>query len=269
MKIFIVGLGLMGSAYALKLSQKGHHVNGIDINENHVAFNAENNWINQAADTTLETADLVILAMPVEACLTFTKDHLSTLNQVPCVTDIAGIKQPLVDEMQVLLGDRYISHHPMTGKESAGPMGAIDVVFEHKNVIVIDHQATQKATDIFEKMLADLAVSSPVFMDAKSHDQAIAMTSHLPHVVAACLMHQPGLENVKKAAGNSFFETTRFAAMNTDLWSELFMANQGALISTLESFIDNLEAFKRRLNSKEDTRRYLRDAFNRYLDLKG
>lgn len=269
MNIFIVGLGLMGGAYALRLSHQGHHVSGFDLNLENRDFNLKEKMIKSDDLADLKKADVVILALPQKACLTFTKEYLSTLKDIPLVTDIAGVKLPLVSEMNNLLPDNYISHHPMTGKESTGPFESSLVKFKDKNVIIIDHQASMKTETLLRELLRNLDFKKPTLMSAKCHDDAIAVTSHLPHVVAACMMHQPDLEAFKGAAGNSFFETTRFAAMNTDLWSDLLNSNQGALFATLESFISALQTFKKQLDSKEDLKHYLTASFERYKKLKG
>ena len=269
MNIFIVGLGLMGSAYALRLSNKGHDVNGFDVNPENRTFNLKEKRIKSDQLELLKIADVVILALPQTACLAFTKDHLDTLKEIPLVTDIAGVKVPLVSALTALLKEHYISHHPMTGKESSGPIESSDIEFKGKNVIIIEHQADLETETLLRRLLFDLELAEPSLMSAKCHDEAIAFTSHLPHVLAACMMHQPGLEDFKKAAGNSFFETTRFAAMNTDLWTDLLTANQGALFSTLESYITALSEFKKQLDSKEDLKHYLTSSFERYKKLKG
>lgn len=269
MNIFMVGLGLMGGAYALRLSQHGHHVSGWDINSENRDYNLKEKRIKSDDLADLKNADVVILALPQKACLTFTKEHLTTLKKIPLVTDIAGVKLPLVNEMKDLLPDNYISHHPMTGKESTGPFESSLVKFNDKNVIIIEHQAPIKTEALLRGLLKDLDFKEPTLMSAKCHDDAIAVTSHLPHVVAACMMHHPDLEAFKGAAGNSFFETTRFAAMNTDLWSDLLSSNQGALFATLESFISALQTFKKQLDSKEDLKHYLTASFERYKKLKG
>lgn len=269
MNIFMVGLGLMGGAYALRLSQQGHHVSGWDINPENRDYNLKEKMIKSDDLAHLKNADAVILALPQKACLAFTKEHLTPLKETPLVTDIAGVKFPLVNEMKALLPDNYISHHPMTGKESTGPFESSLVKFNDKNVIIIDHQAPIKTEALLRGLLKDLDFKEPTLMSVKCHDDAIAVTSHLPHVVAACMMHHPDLEAFKGAAGNSFFETTRFAAMNTDLWSDLLNSNQGALFATLESFISALQTFKKQLDSKEDLKHYLKASFERYKKLKG
>jgi len=269
MKIFIVGLGLMGGAYALKLTQKGHTVSGYDTHLENWTFNLKEKRIDTQSLQTLNESDVVILALPFHACLTFVKAHVEALKKVTLVTDIAGIKWPLVKEITQLLPDNYISHHPMTGKESTGPEDSSLIEFAGKNVIIIHHQAHPQAEALLNKILEDLRFAHPTIMSAKDHDDAIAFTSHLPHVLAACLIHQSRLEDFKKAAGNSFFEMTRFAGMNTDLWSDLLTANKGSLYATLESFIDTLQTFKNHLNSQEDLKEFLKTSLDRYQKIKG
>ena len=267
MKIFIVGLGCMGAAYALKLTQKGHQVTGMDLNPEHHRFAYEKGLINNSSDASFEGFDVVICALPIQATLDFLKTHESALSKIPLVTDVSGLKRPLFERPIGI--SHFISHHPMTGKETSGPAAYDQVDFHQKNVVCIHHSAGENAENLLMSLLTDLGFNPPVWMNAQDHDQAITFTSHLPHVLAALYMHHPQLETFKGAAGNSFHETTRFAAMNPDLWTELFTSNQGNLLETIGDFIALMKDFEKHLRSERDLKAYLIQAATRLKLFKG
>jgi prephenate dehydrogenase len=249
MKIFIAGLGLMGSAYGEKLNKKGHIIFGMDQHplSNKTSF-LEKNGIDY-----LKECDVLIMALPPQAMIQFIEDNLNQLSSLKLITDLSGLKVPLIDNIGSLLPnpDRYISHHPMTGYHTSGPHDAHQVIFMDKKVIIIEPAANKQALDILTTLLKELSFAPPIFMTAEDHDKAITYTSHLPHLLASALMLHTPSSMIEQTAGPSFIQLSRFALMAPSLWSELFFLNRENLNSAIEQIVLNLQSFQQALNNPE------------------
>jgi prephenate dehydrogenase len=246
MKIFIAGLGLMGSAYGQKLKENGHTVFGYDRNP----LSNNDSALKHTGIHDLLQCDVLILALPPQATIEFIQDNLNQLSSLKLITDISGIKSTFIDNIRSLLPypDRYISHHPMTGYHTSGPQDAHQVSFIDKKVIIIEPIASKQAQAILITLLKELSFAPPMYLTAEVHDQAITYTSHIPHLLASALMHHTSSMMIEKTAGPSFNQLSRFALMAPSLWSELFFLNKENLHSAIEQIILSLQSFQQALN---------------------
>jgi prephenate dehydrogenase len=141
MKIFIVGLGLMGASYAQKLHQIGHEVFGYDINKDVMSKALEEGFISFESDLSkLMTVDVIILALYPNDNIDFIKAHQHLFNSGAFLTDISGIKRISVSLIESILREdiRYISHHPMAGRAKKGFDGKDPDMFLNNQAIIIE-----------------------------------------------------------------------------------------------------------------------------------
>lgn len=257
MTIFIAGLGLMGTAYAKQLSRAGHTVYGWDENSFHLR--QASGFLSGQGLTHLAACDVCIIALPPNATGPFVKKHGADLDHCALMTDLSSVKKAITDAVESYLKtpNTYISHHPMTGFKTAGPKDFDRVQFEGKEVIVIEKPFDLKAKAILFELLRDLKFNPPTVLSALAHDQWVAYTSHLPHVLSAALMHHDRAAEAHSYAGNAFQTMTQYAPLNQALWEAIFQLNQEAIQDEIDGFIQTLEAFKEALNDPYKLRAWM------------
>lgn len=269
MKIFIVGLGLIGASYAEGLHQKGHKIYAYNRNHDHVLTGIRQGFIE--SDNSLKrltSCDLVILALYPEHNVAFVKENLSLFKKGQTVTDVSGTKTKMMNDIENLLpnGVSYTSHHPMAGKETSGFESRDLTMFRKANFIIVKGlRSTEKDEKLLIEVANALRFGKITVTDAKAHDELIAFTSQLTHVLAVSLVHSDHLTLTKDATGDSYRDLTRIAKINEIMWSELFLENKEALLRKITDFEVELSKIKKLIDEdqKEDLQVYLKTAKER------
>ena len=247
MRIFIVGLGLIGASYAEKLTEKGHHIFGYDQDPITLQKAVDSKIIDSTSNLSIiGDVDMVIIALYPKETVAFIKKYKNIFHPNQTITDVCGVKQQLLNEIHTLLPKptSYTSHHPMAGREVSGFDAKNKDLFKGANFLMITSPvANALGFKRLEEIANDLEFGNITKITAKEHDDFIAYTSQLTHVLATALV-QSGNPNAKAATGDSFKDLTRIANINATLWSELFLENTSALLKSLETFINELKLFK-------------------------
>ena len=236
-RVAVLGAGLIGTSVALSLSEVGWETVGWDPGPGVVAALKELGSFDSLAVTPAEAvagADLVVLAGPPSSV----PPLLGELETNALVTDVAGVKAGIAQSGQRL--DHFVSSHPMAGREVSGPEAASPSLFRGAVWILITDGAAADDLDRLEAIVTSVG-SNPMRMTAAEHDDAVAVVSHLPQVLAAALVgeaaeHPAGLG----LASGSFRDLTRVAASNPELWTELLVGNGGPLSDVLEAYAGRL-----------------------------
>jgi prephenate dehydrogenase len=266
MKIYIVGLGLIGASYAEGLHKNGHVVYGYDQKiENikqaiEIGFIEKENHIEQ-----ITKVDLIILALYPKDNVTFIKNHVNLLRPGQMVTDVSGTKAWMMNEIEQILPEKisYTSHHPMAGKETNGFESRDYRMFRQANfLIVTGKRSVKKDQDILRLIANNLKFGKITVVDAKTHDELIAFTSQLTHVLAISLVQSDHLDETKHATGDSYRDLTRIAKINETMWTELFLENKDALLLKINDFMKELKHVKELLlvEDTESLTSYLKEA---------
>ena len=236
-RVAVLGTGLIGTSVALGLSDAGWATVGWDPEPSVLAAIEELGSFDEvAADVTTAVADatLVVLAGPPSSV----PGLLEGLDTDALVTDVAGVKAGIVAAGQAL--PHFVSGHPMAGREVSGPEAASPSLFRGAAWVVITDGAAAEDLARLESVVAALG-ANPIRMSAAEHDDAVAVVSHLPQVLAAALVgeateHPAGLD----LASGSFRDLTRVAASDPGLWSELLVRNGGPLAEVIEAYAGRL-----------------------------
>lgn len=254
MKVFIVGLGLMGASYAQKLTQMGYDVFGID-KDDLTNSKALNEGVIKGSDLNdLKTADVVILAMYPHQIIEFVAANLNYFDK-QLITDISGTKTNMLKQLLSILPKsiNYVSHHPMAGREKSGYDHKDPTMFKNANFLIIDSKhAKQEHIETVQKIGKDLGFKRQVILSETAHDDLIAHTSQLTHLLAVGLMLMNDSDLTKDATGDSFRDLTRIANINEVMWTELFLENKHALIHKIEQFVDVLNDLKKDIMDSDD-----------------
>lgn len=252
-QVSIIGIGLIGGSFALDLK---HHIpevciTGIDQNETHLTEALSLGIVDQIGGlNTLETADLVVLAIPVNAALEVLPQVLDLISDQTVVIDMGSTKEAICKAVSTHpRRPQFLATHPIAGTEFSGPTAAVQGLFEHKTNIICEVEKTlptlgEAVLSLFKTMGMHLR-----FMAANDHDKHIAYVSHLSHISSFMLgktviEKEKNERNIFDMAGSGFESTVRLAKSSPEMWTPIFEQNKTNVIETLTEYIQNLNQFK-------------------------
>ena len=251
--IYIIGVGLIGGSFALDIKKTNPKATlfGIDKNETHLDEAFQLNIIDSKATLNdLTNADLVILAIPVDATLKVLPIILDTISDKAIVFDAGSTKEDICLAVKNHPKRRnYLAAHPIAGTEYSGPSAAIHGLYKDKTNIICEVEET--AFKLQEKVLqlfSDLGMRIR-YMNPKAHDKHIAYMSHLSHI-SSFMLGKTVIEKEKNErdifdmAGSGFESTVRLAKSSPAMWTPIFEQNKTNVIETLDEYISNLKHFK-------------------------
>lgn len=253
MKVYIIGLGLIGGSMALDIQKMYPEVKiyGVDTNENHLeeAFNL--GLIHQKVMLSeISEADLIILAVPVDVAVVLLPEILNTVSEKTLVMDVGSTKKPICEAVENhSKRGNFLATHPIAGTEFSGPTAAVENLFDSKTIIVCEIEKTaykkqQFAFDFFRNLNMRIR-----YMEPKSHDKHIAYVSHLSHI-SSFMLGKTVIEKEKDEkdifdmAGSGFESTVRLAKSSPSMWTPIFKQNKKQIIKSLDEYISNLSIFK-------------------------
>ena len=260
MKIYVIGIGLIGGSMALdiKTLHPEAKIYGIDNNETHLAEAIALGVVDTGATfDDLVDADFVIVSVPVDVALIVLPKVLDVIGDQTIVFEVGSTKMPICEAVANHPKRRnYIATHPIAGTEFSGPSAAIKGLFQGKTNIICEVEKTtfklqEKALDLFKELGMRIR-----YMDPKSHDKHIAYVSHLSHISSFMLgktvidkeKHE---QDIFDMAGSGFESTVRLAKSSPAMWTPIFKQNRKQVVKTLDEYISNLSKFKELLE-KED-----------------
>ena len=257
--VAILGVGLIGGSIGLALRQRNLARTVVGIGRSPASLRVARR-VGAVSTTTTDLergvaeADLVVICTPVEMIVEQVHQVAKACRRETLITDVGSTKAEIITSLEGTLPEnvRFIGSHPLAGGERAGPGEARVDLLEGRTVIITPTK-TSPAVDCRE--LADfwMALGANVIsMTPAKHDQAVAEISHLPHLVASALAAATP-EKSLSLASSGFEDTTRVAAGDADLWTQIFMSNQAPVLNALERLETSLSRFRKAIESR-DTR---------------
>lgn len=252
-KIGIVGLGLIGGSLAKAL----HHRLGIaEI----VAFNPSENELKSAfqegvissysteINSQFADCDIIFICIPISLIPTYAKKLLPYLKKGAILSDVGSVKGVLHDKLKDLPSDIfYIGGHPMTGSEKSCYHASKDYLFENAYYVYSPSTFVPKdKVETFRQLILGIG-AIPIYIPPAQHDHAVAVISHAPHVLAACLVtlcsRLDGPEQyMHHLAAGGFKDITRIASSSPDMWTSICQENQSEILSILDALQCELRA---------------------------
>lgn len=251
-RFVIVGLGLLGGAYARALRLAGfQNVAAIDLDQSALDYALQAEYITEGRSSGFEAllgqADVLVLSLYPTAIIQWVEKYGRFLTAGCICTDVSGVKDGLVQQVQQELPERveFIACHPMAGKELSGVRNAHLVDFSPANFLITPTERNTQAGVEFAKQLAGVLGFAHVrVLSPEEHDRMIGYVSQLTHAIAVSLMCAPGAEQFADYTGDSFRDLTRIARINASMWAELFLWNRENLIEEIDGFAARLETMK-------------------------
>lgn len=281
-RMAVIGCGLIGSSVIRAAREAGAvgHVLVADASEAHRARILELGYADEVTGDiaqAVKDADLVVLAVPVLAMGQAAAAAASALKPGATVTDVGSVKGSVAEAMAKALPEDVfiIPGHPIAGTEHSGPDAGLAELFQNRWVILTpqprDDEAYVEATGRLAEFWRALGANVEQ-MDASHHDLVLAVTSHLPHLIAynivgtAADMEEVTQAEVMKYSAGGFRDFTRIAASDPTMWRDVFVANKDAVLEILGRFTEDLQALSRAIRWGEADKLY--DLFSRTREIR-
>jgi cyclohexadieny/prephenate dehydrogenase len=257
-KVALIGVGLIGSSMARVMQLKG--LAGEIVGCARSQANRDKALelglcaaMYEDPAAAVAGADLVVLCTPVGAYAAVAEAMVPGLRDGAIVTDVGSVKQAPIRDLLPLLpeGVHLVPGHPVAGTEHSGPEAGFAELFEGRFCILTPTPGTDAAA--VDKVIAlwQASGSTVEVMDAGHHDKVLAITSHLPHLIAYTIVHTAtGLEASERAevvrySAGGFRDFTRIAASDPVMWRDVFLNNREAVLEMLQRFSEDLTALQR------------------------
>ena len=259
MKFFLIGTGLIGGSMSRDLRNilDNTQIHGIDKNEISVKH-AKSVGVIDNIDSleNLNSADRVILSVPVSESLKILPFVLDNLNNDALVWDVGSTKFSLCKSVENhSKRDQFLATHPIAGNEFSGPEASIENLFNGKIQILCETNKTrpdllQWAESIFNSMGMKIR-----YMNPDEHDKKMAIVSHLSHISSFMLGKtvmdsEKDDQNILDLAGSGFESTVRFAKSSPEMWSSIFKDNMENILEILNTYIQNLKQFQLKIENE-------------------
>jgi cyclohexadieny/prephenate dehydrogenase len=256
-RVAIVGMGLIGSslARAIRSHMPTVHIAASDADAAVRARVAELGLADDVADNAgaaVVDADLVILCVPVGAMAAVAAEIAPELAPDSVVSDVGSVKESVLNVLGAALpGVHVIPAHPVAGTEKSGPDAGFGSLFQGRWCIITpppraDQVMVERLSEFWRRLGARVDV-----MEAAHHDRVLAVTSHLPHLIAYSIvgtasdLEQVTRSEVIKYSAGGFRDFTRIAASDPVMWRDVFLNNREAVLELLGRFTEDLVALQR------------------------
>ena len=264
-KLVIIGVGLIGGSFALALRNAGlvKHIVGVGRSLQNMQCAVERGVIDEIATdmaSALHNTDLVFLAMPVGQTADTMAQIAPHLHANTIITDAGSTKQDVIaaarHHLPLQNRHHFVPGHPIAGTEQSGAQAAQADLYHNKHVILTPSPETSADTveQVSQLWLACGAQVS--IMPAAEHDQVLAATSHLPHILAFTMMNYLNHstnhpENMLRFAGSGLRDFTRIAGSSPEMWRDICLANREALLRQIDGYQNELLALQEMLKNNE------------------
>ena len=273
-KVAIIGIGLIGSsiARAARKHELARHIAIADASDEARKTAAElklGESYHAAPGDAVRDADLTLVCVPIGAYAEVGQAIAPQLKSGAILSDVGSVKQAVLRDLGPLVPDHvhFIPGHPIAGTEHSGPAAGFAELFDGRWTILTplpgwDEAAADKLAQFWTRMGATVETMEPMH-----HDQVLAITSHLPHLIAYTIVGTAtGLEEhtqreVIKFSASGFRDFTRIAASNPIMWRDIFLNNREAVLEMLGRFSEDLTALQRAIRWGEGEK--LEDWFTR------
>lgn len=258
-KVLVVGLGLIGGSILKGLQKQFETIYGLDKDEQVMKTCYENGLIQneEFSVSLLAESDIVFVCLYPEAAIEFIRTEQSHFKPGAIITDVVGLKVAIMEEIRNFIREdiHFIGGHPMAGREGKGFEVSSEEIFKNANyLLVVEENIPYGCVETLKDIIKKLGCKCIEVMDAKSHDDIIAYTSHMPHILSTVFMTCDRFDNTRNCVAGSFKDITRVSDINAELWSELILDNKEPVLTEIKRFkkaLEDIEQFIETEDSKK------------------
>src|SRR5262245_23686989 len=273
-RVALIGIGLIGSSLSHAIRKHGlaGHIAGHAQSQRARDKAVELKLVNSIHDTAaaaVKDADLVIICTPISTYATIGAAIGAHLKSGAILTDVGSVKQAVIRDLGPHLPDHahFVPGHPIAGTEHSGPESGFAELFQGRWTILTPPAGTDEGAVARLAELWRRCGSQVEIMEPGHHDQFLAITSHLPHLIAYCIVgtvtgvEEATQKEVVKFSASGFRDFTRIAASDPIMWRDIFLNNREAVIEMLGRFTEDLAALQRNIRWGEGDK--LQELFTR------
>jgi prephenate dehydrogenase len=249
MTVGIVGLGLIGGSFAKAYTQAGHTVFAGDRDENVLGIAKIGGFIaGELTGENLAACELLLIALYPQAAIAWLREHAGQIGKNTLVMDTCGTKRQVCETCFTLAeeyGFTFVGGHPMAGTQFSGFKHSRATLFKGASMIIVPPRCDDMAFFArIKELLAPCGFGRVTVTDGARHDEMIAFTSQMAHVVSNAYIKSPTARAHKGFSAGSYKDLTRVAWLNEQMWTELFLENRDNLIRELDGFLDSVRAYR-------------------------
>ena len=261
-KVAIIGVGLLGGSLARDLRKHGlaKTIVGVCRSEQTAGLVLSGQVVDEVLPLrqAIHNADLIVLATPMQAMMPLLKLMDDFISPHAILTDVGSVKTDLYAELRRTkpeLLSQFVLAHPIAGGENSGVESSVAGLFVNRHVIITEtEEVTGSAFEAVAAMWKQCG-ATVINMSLQEHDATFAKTSHLPHVVAFSLVNyirsQPHKEQLFDLAAAGFYDFTRIASSNAEMWRDICITNRIEVLNALDGFISQLDAIRENISMSD------------------
>ena len=257
MNVGILGLGLIGGSLARAYARNGHAVYAADLDESILEFAQLAGIVCGKLDkNTIPTCDLILPAIYAGGSAAWLEENAQYICSDALVIDCCGIKHQICEcgfRLAKEYGFTFIGGHPMAGSHFSGFKYSRSNLFQGAPMVLVppvfdDPMLLERA----KEALKPCNFGSFSVTTAQTHDETIAFTSQMPHIVSNAYIKSPTAQSHKGFSAGSYKDLTRVAWLNPPMWAELFLSNKENILKELDYYISSLTEYKNAIETNDE-----------------
>ena len=252
-QVAIIGVGLIGGSLGLSIKKKrlADNVIGVSRHKKTLFLAKKSRAIDEGAQEikVIKDADLVIFATPVNTILKLAPLVAKIIKPGCIVTDVGSTKKEIVVKLDKIF-KQFVGSHPLAGSEKRGILYAHADIFKDSLCLLTPSKKTNLAALAKIKKLWSRLGAKTVILSPENHDQVLSFTSHLPHILAFALLDIVPARYLGFAS-SGLKDTTRIAASDSQLWTDIILTNAKNIIQAIDLFEGNLEKMKKAIRRQD------------------
>ena len=256
MIVGVLGLGLIGGSLARAYSKAGHTVFASEKDDSMLSFAQLAGVVNAPlTKDNLSSCELILLAIYPDGSAGWLEENAHLVNPHALVLDCCGIKRDICQRCFPLAkqyGFTFVGGHPMAGSHYSGFKYSRSNLFQGAPMVLVPPRFDDMALlERVKEALSPCNFGSFSVTTAAEHDQMIAFTSQMPHILSNSFIKSPTAKNHKGFSAGSYKDLTRVAWLNPQMWAELCMENRDNVLFELECYLQNLQAYYSALQNQD------------------
>ena len=277
--VAIIGGGLIGTSLSLSI-KKNNLCDVIKVYDSNIQVRKKlkerlsPNEIYESLEDTVFDADLVVLCIPVGSMKEVAKSISKLLKDGCILTDTGSTKNSVIKDVKPFISQNiwFIPSHPLAGTENSGPEAGFPELFRGKYWVIVPYYSIpNEVMDNFSKFLSGSGAITEI-MKPEYHDKILAITSHLPHLIAYTIvgtatdLEDQTKYDVVRFSATGFRDFTRIASSDPIMWRDVFLNNKGAVLEMLQRFTEDLTYLQRAIRWAEGDK--LEDLFTKTREIR-
>ena len=250
MKVGILGLGLIGGSLARAYAKAGHQVYAADLDQTIFSFAQLAGVVTDSlTPKTIGQCEFILLSIYADASATWLEENAAYIHPDTIVLDCCGIKKAICQRcfhVAEQYGFTFVGGHPMAGSHNSGFKYSRSNLFQGAPMVLVPPRFDDPVLlQRVQNLLSPCGFKHFSVTTAEKHDEMIAFTSQMPHLLSNAYIKSPTALTHSGFSAGSYKDLTRVAWLNPQMWSELFLSNRENILNELSYYIDSLEQYRK------------------------